>query len=147
MLLLQPLRMSFLIWSSWKQECSKLSQALLLKICTKREYGQKRGLSGVDRSKIILHEWGHSGRQISENLNWSSVKTAVHQAVTRYKTFGSFQDLSRAGKPRVTSQRDDHMIKKMVVRSPTTLSKKIWSNLLLTRTDANTFALKRSHGN
>jgi len=29
------------------------------------------------------------------------------------------------GRLKVTSQRDDHMIKKMVVRSPTTLSKKI----------------------
>jgi len=80
-------------------------------------------LSGVDRSKsIILHEKGYSERQISEKLKFS--KTAIHQAVTRFKTFGSFQDLSRAGGPMVTNPRDDHRIKKMGVRSPTTLSKK-----------------------
>jgi len=37
MLLLQPLRVSFLmIWLSWKWECSKLSQVLLLKIWAKK---------------------------------------------------------------------------------------------------------------
>jgi len=84
---------------------------------------KKEGLSGVDRSKsIILHEKGYSERQISEKLKFS--KTAIHQAVTRFKTFGSFQDSSRAGRPKVTNPRDDHRIKKMGVRSPTTLSKK-----------------------
>jgi len=29
---------------------------------------------------------------------------AIHQAVARFKTFVSFQDLNRAGRPKVTSQ-------------------------------------------
>jgi len=67
----------------------------------------------VDRSKIIiLHEEGYSERQISDTLKF--IKTAIQQAVARFKTFGSFQDLSRTGRPKVTSQRDDHLIKKMV---------------------------------
>jgi len=44
-------------------------------------------------------------------------KTAIHKAVVRFKTFCGFQYLHRAGKPKVTSQRDDHMIMKMIVRS------------------------------
>jgi len=85
---------------------------------------KKEGLSDVVRSKsIVLHEKGYSERQISEKLKFS--KTAIYQAVTRFKTLGGVQDLSRAGRPKVTSPRDDHMIKKMGVRSPTTLSKKI----------------------
>jgi len=88
---------------------------------------KNEGLSGVDRSKsIILNEKGYSERQISEKLKFS--KTAIYQAVARFKMFGSFQDLSRAGRPKVTSPRDDHMIKKMGMRSPTTLSKKIDQN-------------------
>ena len=80
------------------------------------------GLSGADRSKsIIFHKKGYSERQLSEKLKFS--KTAIHQAVARFKTFGSIQDLSRAGRSKATSPKDDHMMKKMVVRSPTTLSK------------------------
>jgi len=42
------LRMGFLtIWLSWKQECSKSSQVLLLKTWAKKE------LSGAERSKIV----------------------------------------------------------------------------------------------
>jgi len=40
----------------------------------------KRGLSGVDRSKIIiLHEEWYSERQISDKLKFS--KTAIHQTI------------------------------------------------------------------
>jgi len=35
-------------------------------------------------------------RRISEKLKFS--KTAIHQAVAIFKTFGSFQDLSRTGR-------------------------------------------------
>jgi len=80
--------------------------------------------SGVDRLKIIiLHEKGYSERQISDKLKFS--KTLIHQAVARLKMFGSLQDLSRTGRPKVTSQRDDHIAKKMVVRLSSTFSKKI----------------------
>ena len=78
----------------------------------------------MDRSKIvILHEEGCSERQISDKLKLG--KTAIHQPVARVKTFGSYQDLSRTCRPKVANQRDDDMIKKMVVHSPTTLSKNI----------------------
>jgi len=45
-------------------------------------------------------------KAIIQKIKYS--KTAIHQTVTRFKMFGSFQDLSRAGRLKVTSQRDDH---------------------------------------
>jgi len=92
--------------------------------------GKKGSLSVLGRSKIVtLHEEEYSERHISEKVKFS--KTAIHQAVVKFKTFGSFQDLRWADRFKVTSQRGQHMIKKMVVRSPTTSSKNIRSDLLL----------------
>jgi len=76
-----------------------------------------------------LYEDGYSERQKSDKLKFS--KTG---AVARFKTFVSFHS-SRTGRPKVTGQEDDYMIKKTVVRLPTTLSKNIWWNSLLTGAD------------
>ena len=104
--------------------------------------GKKRGLSVAERSKIVtLHEEGYSERQILNRVKFS--KTAVHQAIVKFRNCGSFQDLHRSGRPRVTSQRDDHLIKRMAVRSPTSSSKKIRSALLLKGTVASTATVKR----
>ena len=104
--------------------------------------GKKRGLSVAERSKIVtLHEEGYSERQISNRVKFC--KTAVHQAIVKFRNCGSFQDLHRCGRPRVTSQRDDHLIKRMAVRSPTSSSKKIRSALLLKGTVASTATVKR----
>jgi len=78
---------------------NKLLQVLLL-----------QGLSVVEKAKIItLHEEEYSEKQISEDLKFS--KTAILQdsnpSVVRFKEFGSFQHLHRAGRPKVTSQRHD----------------------------------------
>ena len=104
--------------------------------------GKKRGLSVAERAKIVtFNEEGYSERQISKKLKFS--KTAIHQAIVKFQNFGSFQDLHRSERPRVTSQRDDHLIKRMVVPSPTTSSKKIRSALLLKGTVASTSTIKR----
>ena len=50
--------------------------------------------------------------------------------------------MHRSGRPRVISQRDDYLIKRNAVRSPTTSSKKIRSALLLKRTVASTSTIK-----
>ena len=52
-------------------------------------------------------------------------KTAIYQAIVSFRNFGSFQDLYKSERPRVISQKDDHLIKGMVVRSPTISSKKL----------------------
>ena len=102
---------------------------------------QRREISVAQRSKIVtLHEETYSERPLFKKHKFS--KTVIHQAVARFKMFGSFQDLSTAGRPKVTSQRDGHMIKKMVAFSLTTLSKNIWSDLLLIGADVSTSTLK-----
>ena len=99
--------------------------------------GKKRGVSVAERSKIInLNKEGYSEKQILKKLKLS--KTAIHQAIAKFRNFVSFQDLHRPVSPRVTSQRDDHLIKWMVVCSLTSSSKKIGWALLLEGTAATT---------
>ena len=38
-------------------------------------------------------------------------KILTHQAIVKFGNFVNFQDLHSSGSPRVTSQRDDHLIK------------------------------------
>jgi len=104
--------MSFLtIWLYWKLKIIKIVAS------SAAENMGKKGLSIAKRSKFVtLHEEGYSERPLFRELKFS--KTAVDQAVNRFKTFGSFQDLIRAGRPKVTSQRYDHMMQKMVARLP-----------------------------
>jgi len=117
MLLLQPLGVNFLmIWLSSKQECSKLSQVLLLQIRA------KKGVIKCRQVKNYYIAW-RGVRQISDKLKFS--KTLIHQAVARLTMFDSFQDLSSTGRPKVTSQRDDHIAMKMIVRLSSTFNKKI----------------------
>jgi len=73
MLLLQPLVVSlFTIWLSWKQEYSKLSQALLLKMWA------KKGCFQVWTGKILLYCMKRGTKKGKYLMNWSSVKTAIH---------------------------------------------------------------------
>ena len=81
-------------------------------------------LSIVEREKFVtLNEEGYSERQIPKKLKFS--ETAIHQAIVRFRNFGSFQDLYWSRRPRITFQKDNHVMKRMVVRSPTSSSKKL----------------------
>ena len=74
--------------------------------------GKKRGLSVAKRAKIVtLNKEGYSEQQISKKLKFS--KTAIHQVIAKFQNFGSFQDLHRSRRSRVTSQKNDHLIKRM----------------------------------
>jgi len=79
--------------------------------------GQKL-LYSMKRGRLLT-----KANRLSDKLKFS--KTVIHQAIARFKTFGSCQDLNRTGRPKATSQRGNHMIRKMITRSPTTLSKKL----------------------
>ena len=57
-------------------------------------------------------------------------KTAVHQAIAKYEQDGSYTDKKRTGRPRVTTAREDNVMRKIVVRSPTSSMKKIRAELL-----------------
>ena len=91
--------------------------------------GKKKSLSEVQRAQIVaLHGQNLSERQISAQLGCS--KTAVHQAIAKYQQDGSNTDKKRTGRPRVTIAREDNVMRRIVVRSPTSSMKKIRAELL-----------------
>ena len=86
--------------------------------------GKEQFLTEVQRAQIvILHEEGVFERQIAARLSVS--KTGVHQEITKHVSEGIFCDRKRSGRPRKTSIRDDNLIRRMVVRSPTSSTKKL----------------------
>jgi len=86
--------------------------------------GKKRSHSEAQRAQIvILRQEGYTERAISERLAVS--KTAVHQAVVTFKDCGSYLDCKRSSRPPKTTRRDDILIKRCVVKSPTCSAKKI----------------------
>ena len=50
---------------------------------------------------MTLHKIEFSERQIPSRVNVS--KTAVHQAISKFKISGKYEDLKRSGRPRKTS--------------------------------------------
>ena len=79
--------------------------------------GQKKSLREVQRGQIIaLHNEGLSERKISAKLKVS--KTVVHQSIKKFEHYGSYKDVSKSGRPRKTTVRGDHVMKRIVTRSP-----------------------------
>ena len=61
------------------------------------------------RAKIIaLSEEGRSTRYIQNKIGVP--KSTVHNVIRRYKTTGSFEDMFRSGRPRVTTKAEDQSI-------------------------------------
>ena len=90
--------------------------------------GKKKSLSKVQRAHIVaLHGQNLSERQISVQMGCS--KTAVHQAIAKYQQDGSYTD-KRTGRPRVTTAQENNVMRRIVVRSPTSSMKKIRAELL-----------------
>jgi len=90
--------------------------------------GEKRSLSEAQQAQIvILRQEGYTERAISERLAVS--KSAVHQAVVKFKNCGSYSDCKRSGRQRKTTRRDDILIKRCVVKSLTCSAKKIRAEL------------------
>ena len=86
-------------------------------------------MTEVQRAQIvILHKKEVSERQIAASLSFS--KTRVHQAITKHVCEGIFCDRKRSGRPRKTSIRDNNLIRRMVVRSPTGSTKELQAALL-----------------
>lgn len=86
--------------------------------------GKKPSLSPTKRVQIVtLRGEGYSERQLAAKFKCS--KTAVHQALARYQETSTYRDKQRSGRPRVTSARDDSLMKRMVIRSPSSSLSKI----------------------
>ena len=60
---------------------------------------------------------------------WCS-KTAVHQVIAKNQQDGSYTDKKKTGRPHATTAREDNMMRRIVVRSPTSSMKKIRAELL-----------------
>ena len=104
--------------------------------------GKKKSLTEIQRAQIvILHEEIVSERQIAARLSVS--KTGVHQAITKHVSEGIFCDIKRSGRPRKTSIRDDNLIRRMVVRSPISSTKKLQAALLRKGTRVTQMTISR----
>ena len=91
--------------------------------------GKKKSLSEVQRAQIVaLHGQNLSERQMSAQMGCT--KTAVHQAIAKYQRDGFYTDKKRTERPRVTTSREDNVMRRIVVRSPTSSMKKIRAELL-----------------
>lgn len=91
--------------------------------------GKNVSLSDVERAQIVtLYKEGYSERSICEKVKHS--KNAVHNALVKFQKTGTYSDAKRSGRPRKTTLRDDHVIRRVAVRSPTSSASKIRSVLL-----------------
>ena len=91
--------------------------------------GKKKSLSEVQRAQIVaLQGENLSERQISAQMGCS--KTGVHEAIAKYQQDGSYTDKKRTGRLRVTTAREDNVMRRIVVRSHTISMKKIRAELL-----------------
>ena len=79
---------------------------------------QKPFLNQVQRAEIItLYKKGYSERKISAKCYVS--KTAIHTAIVNWRLRRNYSDLKRSRRPKKTTVKDNLLIKRMVVRSPT----------------------------
>ena len=90
--------------------------------------GKKKSLSEVQRAQIVaLHGQNLSERLISAQMGCS--ETAVHQAIAKYQEDSSYTDRKRSGRRRVSTAREDNLMRRIVMRSPTSSMKKIKAEL------------------
>ena len=86
--------------------------------------GKNVPLSEVQQAQIeALHKEGYSERLISEKMKCS--KSAVYNAVAKFQNTGSYSTGKKSGRPRKTTPRDDHVIRRIAVRSPMSSADKI----------------------
>ena len=96
--------------------------------------GKNVPLSEVERAQIVaLHKEGYSERLISQKMKKS--KTAVHNAMAKFRNTGTYTTAEKSGRLRKTTPRDDHAIRRRAVRSPMSSASKIRSSMLAKGTD------------
>ena len=104
--------------------------------------GKKPSLSSEKRAQIVtLSNLNFSVREIARKVKVT--KTAAHNAITKYQNEGIFTDRKRSGRPKVTSRREDHLMHKVVTRSPMSSSKTIQAKLIDTGTVVSTKTIQR----
>ena len=80
--------------------------------------------------------------QISAQMRYS--KAAMHQGIAKFQQDRSHTKKKKTGRPRITTAREDHIMRRIVMRSPTSSMKKIKTNLLRrSRQVSGMFVFKR----
>ena len=72
---------------------------------------------------------GFSKITTTPKRTWLCAGITPHQAVVKFMNWESYSDCKRSGHPQKTTQRDDMLIQRCVVKSPTCSAKKIWAEL------------------
>ena len=86
--------------------------------------GKKKPLNKVQRAQIVaLQGENLSKGQIAVKIGFS--KTAVHQAIAKYREDGVFTDKERTGRWGITTAREDLWIMSLVMGLSTNSTKKI----------------------
>ena len=102
---------------------------LLLPFVLAAKLGKKTFFRQVKSAQIAaLCKDGLSERNISAKYNVG--KTAVYITIVNWRLRRSYSDLKRSGRPKKTPVRNNHLMKRIVVRSPTTTIKNEQSPLL-----------------
>ena len=104
--------------------------------------GKQSSLTEVLRAQIVtLHGGGYTERDNSAKLRYS--KTAVHNAIVKFNTDGTFRDSKRSGRPLRTKLRGDHAMRRIAMRSPMSACKKIRASLRLKGTEISLSTVSR----
>ena len=104
--------------------------------------GKKPSLSDIQRAQIVaFYKEGYSERLISERIKKS--KNAVHNAIVKFKETGTYSDTKRSDRPRKSTPRDDHIIRRTAVWSPMSYASKIRSVLLAKGADMSRRTVSR----
>ena len=91
--------------------------------------GKKKSLSNVQRARIIaLHGQILSELQIFPQMRNS--RAAMHQEIAKCQQDGSYTDKKKTGRPRIATAREDHIMRRIVMKSPTSSMKEIKTDLL-----------------
>ena len=105
--------------------------------------GQKKVLDRGSEGSNSYFAQRRSVRTSLQCVRLSVSKTGVHQAITEHVSEGIFCDRKRSGRPRKTSIRDDNLIRRMVVRSATSSTKKLQAALLQKDTRVTQMTISR----
>ena len=99
-------------------------------------------LSEVQLAQIVaLHKKAYSEQLIIEKMKRS--KSAVHNAVIKFQNTGSYSTGKIFGRPQKNTPRDDHVIRRIAVRSPMSSANKIQSALLAKGTEISRRTVRR----
>ena len=89
---------------------------------------KKPATSAEKRPQIVsLSTMKLPEREISRQMKVS--KTAVHNVIKKFQNKGTFEKSKKTGRPRISSIRDDRIIRKVVRQSPMSSAKKIQAEM------------------